>query len=333
MAAHVGWRNFWWLITGLTALNLLCNIFLFAETKFHRQHVVQNGQKFVTAGSPMNKGSQEEVNNTSSTTNTADPEKDLAVHPTNTNGLREAITHQDPWLGRGKPSKQQWKLWQPYEGNIFFEFVFPLYLHIYPIIEFAAFVVSWTASCFLTLNLTQTQAFAAPPYNFDSQAIGFFNFAILIGVLIGLFTAGPLSDWIAAKLTQRNRGIREPEMRLLTMVPYVLIMVLGNAVTACGYQYAWDWRVSGFLSFHSMSSETKSKSLHTLRLSLSLDILVQASKSLRFPLLYLPMPLTHISLWPEASSSPLPLTRTSGVMVSASSSPRGSLQTDTFRPS
>jgi len=251
MAENVGWRNFWWLITGMTALNLLCNIFLFPETKFHRQHIIQNGQKLVTSGSPMNKGSQEEIEHSSSTANTADadPEKDLAVRRTNTNGLQEAITHQDPWLGRGKPSKQQWKLWQPYEGNIFFEFVFPWYLHIYPIIEFAAFVVSWTASCFLTLNLTQTQAFAAPPYNFNSQTIGFFNFAILIGAMIGLFTAGPLSDWIAAKLTQRNRGIREPEMRLLTMVPYVLIMVLGNVITACGYQYSWDWRVSDL--FHS----------------------------------------------------------------------------------
>lgn len=240
MAAHVGWRNFWWLITGLTALNLLCNIFLFPETKFHRQQIIQNGEKIVTAGSPARTESQQEVDQSV----TADIEKELAVHPTKTDRLQEAITHQDPYLGRGKPSKQQWKLWQPYEGNIFFEFVFPWYLHIYPIVEFAAFVVSWTASCFLTLNLTQTQAFAAAPYNFDSQTIGFFNFAILIGAFIGLFTAGPLSDWIAAKLTKRNRGIREPEMRLLTMVPYVLIMVLGNIVTACGYQYSWDWKVS-----------------------------------------------------------------------------------------
>lgn len=35
---------------------------------------------------------------------------------------------------------------------------------------------------------------------------------------IGLVTAGPLSDWIAMRLTLRNGGIREPEMRLPTMV-------------------------------------------------------------------------------------------------------------------
>jgi hypothetical protein len=43
------------------------------------------------------------------------------------------------------------------------------------------------------------------------------NFAILIGALIGLATAGPLSDWVSARATKKNRGVREPEMRLAAM--------------------------------------------------------------------------------------------------------------------
>ena len=65
----------------------------------------------------------------------------------------------------------------------------------------------------------------------------------MVGALIGLFTAGPLSDAIAARLTKRNRGIREPEMRLVTMIPFVIIMVIGNVVVAVGYERAWDWKV------------------------------------------------------------------------------------------
>jgi hypothetical protein len=45
------------------------------------------------------------------------------------------------------------------------------------------------------------------------------------------------------KLTVRNKGVREPEMRLLTMVPYVCIMILGNVVTAVGYEHKWSWKV------------------------------------------------------------------------------------------
>ena len=95
----------------------------------------------------------------------------------------------------------------------------------------------------LTLNLTQSQNFAAPPYEFSPTTIGFFNFAILVGGLIGLVTAGPLSDWISMKLTKKNRGIREPEMRLLTMIPYVIIMIIGNFVVAYGYEKKFDWKV------------------------------------------------------------------------------------------
>ena len=70
------------------------------------------------------------------------------------------------------------------------------------------------------------------------------NFSILVGAIIGLLTNGRLSDWIAARATTKNRGIREPEMRLPTLIPYVLIMLLGNFVVAFGYEYKWDWRVS-----------------------------------------------------------------------------------------
>lgn len=72
---------------------------------------------------------------------------------------------------------------------------------------------------------------------------GFYNFAILVGGFIGLGTAGPLSDWVADRATRRNGGVREPEMRLPAMIPYVFIMILGNIVVALGYQYKWSWQV------------------------------------------------------------------------------------------
>jgi hypothetical protein len=46
------------------------------------------------------------------------------------------------------------------------------------------------------------------------------------------------------KLTICNNGIREPEMRLVAMVPYIFIMILGNVVNAVGYQKKWPWQVS-----------------------------------------------------------------------------------------
>lgn len=249
MAQSVGWRNFWWLNTALLLFTAVCCIFLFPETKYERGFMPQNS---LASGSPPLKASTEEIetaptNTTSTIADHADPEKTAPVQSQKSNtaehGLAQVHTHEDPWLGRGTPSKQQWKLFQPYSGGFIRELILPWKLLFFPIVEFSAFVVSWSASSFLTLNLTQSQVFAEPPYNYKSSTIGYFNFAILIGAMIGLFTAGPLSDAIAARLTKRNRGIREPEMRLLAMIPYVFVMIIGNIVVAVGYERQWDWKV------------------------------------------------------------------------------------------
>jgi len=75
------------------------------------------------------------------------------------------------------------------------------------------------------------------------------NFAILVGALIGLATAGPLSDWVSARSTRLNNGIREPEMRLPAMIPYVLIMYLGNIVVSVGYENHWPWEAIVLIGF------------------------------------------------------------------------------------
>ena len=80
---------------------------------------------------------------------------------------------------------------------------------------------------------------------------GFLNFSILVGALIGLVTAGPFSDWVSAKATTRNGGIREPEMRLPAMIPYIIIMIFGNVITSIGYERHWPWPVIAVLGYSS----------------------------------------------------------------------------------
>ncbi|KAJ5231901.1 Major facilitator superfamily domain general substrate transporter [Penicillium citrinum] len=227
MAEHVGWRSFFWLNVGILGLVLLLQIFLFPETKWHRTRPVETHE------------SQSAVQKTN-----CESEKPIEVLQHENIEVEEA-SERDPYLHRGSPSKQQFKLWQ-LDGNnlktVFISFWIPWKMLAFPIVELSAFVVSWSASVFLTLNLTQSQAFAEPPYNFNSQTIGFFNFAILIGAFIGLATNGPFSDWVSMKATRKNKGIREPEMRLPAMAVYVVIMIIGNFVVAFGYEYKWDWR-------------------------------------------------------------------------------------------
>lgn len=236
MAEYSNWRNFWWLDVGLLGVTFLLVLFGFPETKWHRKHPDELQAMRSSKSQPT---SDEKI--AEATIEHAESEK-VTTLP----GLTQSETaQQDPYLHRGRPSKQQFKLFQanrhPFQ-SILLDIWIPIRLFTFPIIQFASFVVSWSASCFLTLNLTQAQVFAPPPYNFRPLLVGFTNFAVLVGMFIGLFTAGPLSDWISMKLTKRNRGIREPEMRLLTMIPYVFIMIIGNFVVAFGYQNVMSWK-------------------------------------------------------------------------------------------
>lgn len=81
------------------------------------------------------------------------------------------------------------------------------------------------------------------PYNFSAASVGYTNLAVFGGALIGLATSGPLGDWLSAFSTRRNRLIREPEMRLPALWPFVVILAIGSAVVAVGYQHQWDWKI------------------------------------------------------------------------------------------
>jgi len=265
MSAHVGWRNFWWLNTGLLGLATIMIVFMFPETRWHREHPdeVHHLQSALMASTASTTSDQKPTTETTeelengaanpsgrvdhdATTAKADENNPDAIAVTAPNALTPTETAaRDPWLGRGSPSKSQWGLYTPNPTpikSVLLDLWVPWKLFAYPIVEFASFVVSWSCSSFLTLNLTQTQAFAAPPYNWNTETIGFTNFAIFVGAMIGLFTAGPFSDWVSAKATARNGGIREPEMRLIAMVPYVVIMYLGNIIVSVGYQNQWPWQ-------------------------------------------------------------------------------------------
>jgi hypothetical protein len=245
MAEYNSWRNFWWLNVALNAVIFLVALVGFPETKWHRPHPSE-----MTAKDPELSDASPGENATSGNAKSLDAGEKGGV-PSSAVDMPDlghvAAAERDPWLGRGRPSKRQFLPFQPNAHpfrSIANEIWIPWKLFAFPIVEFASFVVSWAASVFLLLNLTQSQVFAAEPYNFSDTAVGMTNWATFVGALIGLGTAGPLSDWISMRATIKNNGIREPEMRLPTMIPYVVIMLLGNFVTAFGYQYGWNQWVS-----------------------------------------------------------------------------------------
>ena len=223
MSQYAGWRNYWWLNVAMHAATILACLVLFPETKWEgrargRESTVKDAQSLEAQFEQKAVLSNEEKPSTKEAGTTSEQSP-----VSSTNDV------DDPYLRKGKPSKASFGFYQLSENpwmSILLDLWVPWKLFAFPIVQFASFVVSWSLSNFLIVNLTQSQFLEPPPYNFSPLAVGLSNFALLVGAVIGLLTAGPLSDWLSMALTKRNQGIREPEMRLPTNKTYLLKMIL-----------------------------------------------------------------------------------------------------------
>ena len=119
----------------------------------------------------------------------------------------------------------------------------PFRVCLFPIVFWAGLNLAGPANLLLFWNLTESVILGAPPYDFNAKYVGYSNFAFFIGGTIGLVTAGPLSDLVADRLTRRNKGVREAEMRLVALVPFFITTVVGVAVGGVAYQRRWAWPI------------------------------------------------------------------------------------------
>ena len=220
IAAHVTWRWFFWVCTIATAVSLVTIVFMFPETRRMHQDEATTEPEIAEVKS---EAEEPEAAKSSLSENWAQSPSLEAAIPVDTN------------LGRGRPSRAQYNLIQPIDryalSTIFRHIVTPVELFFFPIVFWAAMTMGAAANALLDVNLTQSQVFAAPPYLFSPADVGFANFALLVGAILGLLAAGPFSDWVAMRATKKNGGIREPEMRLPALIPFIIAAVIGMTVS------------------------------------------------------------------------------------------------------
>ncbi|KAL4806541.1 major facilitator superfamily domain-containing protein [Aspergillus unguis] len=121
--------------------------------------------------------------------------------------------------------KEDRTTWWQYFRRPFFLFTFPNILMAGMIYAFAntAGIVS-----FNTISEIMTEA----PYNWSSGSTGLMFLAALVGSFIGMATAS-LSDILVLRLSRKNAGYKEPEMRLWALSASLLYAALGY------FMYGW----------------------------------------------------------------------------------------------
>lgn len=114
---------------------------------------------------------------------------------------------------------------------------FPLFLH--PAFLWACLIqgtlIGWTVFIGVILGAY----FIGYPLWWDEVKTGYAYVAPFLGALVGFLVAGVMSDWSAKAMTRWNRGVYEPEFRLLLVVPQLVFGVMGI--------FGWGITVDGLL--------------------------------------------------------------------------------------
>jgi MFS family permease len=245
IAAHVSWRWFFWLSAIMQGVSvsstqiyeyiradvfileavILVMVFYFPETKYKRENTIS---QYRHHESPKVSEAELPKTNIEIKATTPDPEQ---------------LNPNSSILGHGYPNRiQRWGLnLRPDTAAIKMiprDVVTPFQIATYPIVLFAGCCMGFAANCLLVLNLLESPGFSRSPYLFTPGEVGFVNFALMVGGIFGLATAGPFSDWVSMVLTKRNNGIREPEMRLPSFIPFLIIGFIGMLVSIPHYTTA-----------------------------------------------------------------------------------------------
>ncbi|KAI1470499.1 putative MFS transporter [Daldinia caldariorum] len=253
IASQISWRWFFWVCTILQSASLMFLLVAHPETKYDRPTLRIPPATEVKVSTATRKPNDGIVSSSNSS--------EAQMHSASASALT-AADHN----ATGRPSRAQFSL-LPLRRRLRFGHGYEQHtrrlaavlardvaapvriLFCYPIVLWASLSMGFAANSLLALNLTQTQVFGAPPYLFTPDQIGYVNFAFVVGAVVALVTAGPLSDWIALRRARANAGVLEAEMRLPALVPYICANLVGMVITAVGYQRAWAWEVIVVLGY------------------------------------------------------------------------------------
>ena len=102
-------------------------------------------------------------------------------------------------------------------------------------------MIGWTVS----IGVVLAAIFLGPPLFFNEEKTGYMYASAFIGAILGFVVCGLLADWSARAMTRLNRGIYEPEFRMLLVIPQLVFGCAGlygfGITSANVYKYGWFW--------------------------------------------------------------------------------------------
>ncbi|KAJ7822101.1 MFS general substrate transporter [Mycena olivaceomarginata] len=188
------------------AAGVLCiaQFFFMPETTFFRESVVpaSKTQESSTSGSDGEKGHVE------------------------TRDIENAGRPVKPLRGYGS-SLRVWNGVYKTKSNVFTLLLRPMLMLFTPIVFWGGLIYGLGITYLVLFAVTVSIIFSEPPYNFSAASVGLTYIGPLIAAFIATLLAGPLTSACARVLSKRNKGIFEPEFKLLPVILYAIFGVMG----------------------------------------------------------------------------------------------------------
>ncbi|KAH7006811.1 major facilitator superfamily domain-containing protein [Ilyonectria destructans] len=132
--------------------------------------------------------------------------------------------------------------WQKPDADVSLRKAFfrPFVLVAYPTVLWACLIYGISLGWNVIIGSTVAQLFYVT-YGFDSQAQGLVFLSPFVGSLVGSWLCGSVSDSVANYFTRKNNGIREPEMRLPTLLIATFLTFFGTLMAGLTYYNHTHW--------------------------------------------------------------------------------------------
>ena len=130
--------------------------------------------------------------------------------------------------GTKKTFFQELKPWSPLntESNYIGLLLRPWPMLVYPATLYSYLTFSAQLAFYICIYATYASVFQLPPYSMSTGVSGLINISASIGCFIGAYCGGALTDTFIKYRARRNKGIFEPETRLVAMImPFFLVPV------------------------------------------------------------------------------------------------------------
>ncbi|KAH6957622.1 major facilitator superfamily domain-containing protein [Ilyonectria sp. MPI-CAGE-AT-0026] len=216
----LGWKWTFFFVAIFLAPTLLAVFFFCPETTYRRAANLNTDTTVVGESKPERSAQPD----SSSSERSSVPSRGFVLFPTS--GVLQPIGNANT------PKKSFVESTSLFDGRKTDERYWVLLLRPFPLLTHPAFIwgcliqgtmIGWT----VFIGVIVAAIFIGPPYFWGEVMAGYTYTGAFVGALCGFLIAGLLADSSVKYLTRLNKGIYEPEFRILLVIPMLVIGGIG----------------------------------------------------------------------------------------------------------